>query len=245
MTNQYPWKEKEEITLQKEKTYKRFSIKSIFSELLNIILVNKGLFYTIKQLTIAPGVTLHGYLGTDRDKITGAAKYFILLVGLFYFAYFQFTHVKYVEDYLKELEIDSIDFAQYFQVYFLDQLSIWSALAIFLFAWMSRLFYKSHTLNYAEHLIIHTYINAQIAIYKLILLPSVYFISHEQYHIIESIVFYFYYVFVFHHFFQEKILNTFWKTLLVVVFGYALFFLAVLFFWFGFGLYLGMTGALK
>lgn len=243
MANQYPWKEKEEITLQKEKTYKRFSIKSIFSELLDVVLVNKGLFYTIKQLTIAPGVTLRGYLGTDRDNITGAAKFFILLVGLFYFVYFQFTHDSYVNNYIESLEVDDLEFAQYFQIYFLDQLSIWSALAIFLFAWMSKLFFKRHDFYYTEHLIIHTFINAQIAFYKLLLLPLVHFIGHEKFHLLESIVFIFYYVFVFQHFFSERILNTIWKTFLVIVLGFVIFLLLVMIFWFGLGVYLGISGA--
>jgi len=243
MPDKNPWKEKEEITLQKEKTYKRFSIKTIISELLDIILVNKGLFYTIKQLTIAPGVTLRGYLGTDRDNITGAAKFFILIVGLFYFAYFQLTHSNYVNTYLESIEEDHLEFALYFQIYFLDQLSIWSALAIFLFAWMSKLFYKKQKLYYTEHLIIHTYINGQIAFYKLVLLPIVFIIGHEIFHILESIIFTIYYVFVFQHFFGEKILKTIWKTLLVIVLGFASFIVFVMFFWFIFGVYIGMTGS--
>lgn len=244
MANQYPWKEKEEITLQKEKTYKRFSIKTIFSELLDVILVNKGLFYTIKQLTIAPGVTLRGYLGTDRDNITGAAKFFILSLGLFYFIYFQFTHTSYVDEYIDSQSVDGVDeFGMYFQVYFIDQISIWSVLSVFFLAWMSKIFFKAHQLFYTEHFIVHLYINAQIGVYKLLLLPLVYVLGYGVFNIIEVGIALLYYGYVFHHFFREKAFPTLWKTIIVFVFGFVLWFIVMLFFWFLFGIYLGLSGA--
>jgi hypothetical protein len=236
------WKDKDQVTIKQEKTYKRFSFKTITSELLDFLMVNKGLIYTIKQLTIAPGETLRGYLQTDREKLTGAAKYFVLLVGLFYFVFFQFTHAPYVEGYVEKLEAEGAEeFTIYFQLYFLDQLSIWSALAIFLFAWLSRVFYTKHGLNYTEHVIVHTYINAQMALFKLVSLPSVLLIGNAGYNVIEIFVTLVYYVFVLHHFFREKIGNTLWKSILIIVLGYVLFFMVVLFFWFIFGFFLGLS----
>ena len=133
MDNHYPWKDKEKITIQKERTYKRFSVKTIFTATLDVLLVNKGLFFTIKQLLVAPGETLRGYLGTDREKITGAGKFFILSMGLFYFLYFQFTHTSYFDEYIDSYDVEEVDdFAGYFQVYFIDQISIWSVLAVFI-----------------------------------------------------------------------------------------------------------------
>ncbi len=241
MTHLNTWKDKEEITINKEKTYKRFKFKTIASELLDFLLVNKGFLYTIKQLTIAPGVTLRGYLQTDRERLTGAAKYFILMGGLFYFVFFQFTHAPYAEGYLEQMEADGFgDFAIYFQVYFLDQLSIWSALAIFVFGWLSRLFYKKHGLYYTEHLVLHTYMNAQLAFYKLIMLPSILLFGITGYGTIEILITLGYYVYVLHHFFREKFIRTLWKSLLIMLLGYLLFFIAIGVFWFLFGLVLGI-----
>lgn len=242
MSNLKTWKDKDQVTIKKEKTYTRFSFKTITSEILDFLMVNKGLFYTIKQLTIAPGATLRGYLQIDRERLTGAAKYFILIVGVFYFVFFQFTHSPYVEGYIEQLKAEGADeFAIYFQLYFLDRLSIWSALAIFLFAWLSRRFFKKHGLYYTEHVIVHTYINAQIAFYKLVMLPTVFFIGSIGYNVIETLVTLIYYVFVLHHFFREKFANTLWKSLLIIVFGYILFFIFMLFFWFILGFFLGLN----
>ncbi len=246
MSHLKSWKDKDQVTIKQEKTYKRFSFKTIISELLDFLLVNKGLIYTIKQLTIVPGETLRGYLQTDRERLTGAAKYFILMVGLFYFVFFQFTHAPYVEGYLEQMEADGQDeFTIYFQAYFIDQLSIWSALAIFVFAWLSRLFYRKHGLYYTEHLVVHTYINAQMAFFKLVLLPSVFLIGNAGYNVIEIIVTLVYYVFVLHHFFREKFVNTLWKSLLIILLGYIMFFVLLLFFWFLFGLSLGLGHAIN
>jgi len=246
MSHLHKWKDKDQITIKQDKTYKRFSFKTITSELLEFLLVNKGLIYTIKQLTVAPGETLRGYLQTDRERLTGAAKYFILMVGLFYFVFFRFTHAPYVEGYLEQLKAEGSDeFAIYFQVYFLDQLSIWSALAIFIFAWLSRLFYRKHGLYYTEHLILHTYINAQMAFFKLVLLPSVLLIGHAGYNVIEIIATLVYYVFVLHHFFREKFGNTLWKSILIIILGYMLFILLMMIFWFVFGIFLGLSQSYK
>ena len=238
MSNLNTWKDKDQVTIKQEKTYKRFSFKTIASELLDFILVNKGLFYTAKQLTIAPGETLRGYLQTDRERVTGVAKYFILLVGLFYFVFFQFTHAPYIDGYIEQLEAQGAEeFSVYFQLYFLDQLNIWSALAIFVFAWLSRAFYKKHGFYYTEHVIVHAYINAQIALFKLLLLPSVFLIGKVGFDVIEILVTLVYYVFVLHHFFREKFSTTLWKSMLIIVLGYALFLVVVLFFWFMFGFF--------
>ncbi len=238
------WKDKEEITIKQEKTYKRFSFKTIMSELLDFLQLNKGLIYTIKQLTIAPGETLRGYLQTDRERLTGPAKFFILTVGLFYLVFFQFAHSPGVEGDLDQMEAEgNEDFVTYFQVYFLDQLSIWSALAIFLFALLSRLFYRKHDLYYTEHFIIHAYINAQMAFYKLVLLPFILLIGDTGYNALEIIITLIFYVYVLHHFFREKIIHSLWKSLLIMILGYTLFFIAVGVFWFLFGVFLGLSGA--
>ena len=111
------------------------------------------------------------------------------MAGLFFFVFFQFTHSAYVEGYLEQMEAEGFDdFAIYFQVYFLDQLSIWSALAIFLFSWLSRLFYRKHGLYYTEHLVLQTYINAQTAFYRLVLLPSILLIGNTGYSVLEILI---------------------------------------------------------
>lgn len=246
MSNLNIWKNKDQVTIQQEKTYKRFSFKTIASEILDFLMLNKGLIYTVKQLTIAPGETLRGYLQTDREKLTGAAKYFVLMVGLFYFVFFHFTHAPYVEKYVKQLEAKGAEeFTNYFQLYFLDQLSIWSAMAIFVFAWLSRAFYKKHGFYYTEHVIVHTYVNAQLALFKLVILPSVLLIGYMGYNVLEILVTLVYYVFVLHHFFREKFGNTVWKSILIIFLGYLLFFMIVLFFWFIFGFFLGVSQAGK
>ncbi len=238
------WNNKKEITVTTEKTYKRFTLKTILTEILDVLMVNKGIFYTLKQLTVSPGETLRGYLETEREKITSPAKYFVIMIGVFYFIYFRFTHTSYVEDYLDELDGDQIqELSYYFQVYFLDQLSIWSALAIFFFAWMGKIFYKKHQLNYIEHFILHTYVNAQVTFYKLILLPAVYLIGYSAYNYIEILITPVYYYFVLHHFFREKPINTLYKTILVFGLGYILFIILIGLFWVIFGFIIGLIQA--
>lgn len=246
MSHLNTWKDKDQVVVKQEKVYKRFSFRTIVHQLLDFLLVNKGLLFTIKQLTIAPGTSLRGYLQTDRERFTGAAKYFILTVGLFYFVFFHFTHTPYVEGYVERLETEGADeFLIYFQLYFLDQLSVWSALAIFLFAWLSRLFYRKQGLYYTEHVIVHTYINAQLALFKLIVLPSVLIFGSAGYNVLEITITLAYYAFVLHHFFRERFRNTLWKSVLIIVLGYLLFYAVLLFFWLIFGVYLGISQAVN
>ncbi len=243
MTSPSHWKDKDnyQITLQKEVVYKRFSAKSISADILDLFLVNKGLLYTAKALAISPGKTLRAYLGTEREKMTSPAKYFFVFAGLFYFVYFKFTQAPHLEGYMEQLESEGVDeFSRYFQIYFLDQLTIWSALAIFFFAWFSRVFFRRHGFNYTEHFIVHVYASAQIALYQLLLLPSVSIFGQATYLIIEGSIAVFYYLFLFHHFFREKFTQTLWKSILIIMLGYIMFLLLVFFFWFVLGVIIGL-----
>lgn len=241
MSQTNTWKDKDQIKVRKEKTYTRFSGKSVLAEILDVVLVNKGLFYTIKKLTLAPGETLRGYLGTEREKLLSAAKYYILIVGIFYFIYFRFTHANYIDEYMDSLsDDDAHDFAMYFQIYFIDQLSVWSAIGIFFFAWMSYLFFRKFNYNYMEHLVVNTYIGAQIGFYKLVTLPLSFLVGAKTYNIVEVIIFQIYYTYAFYYFFRQRFGTTLWKTILVVILGYALFFLFVLSMAALFGIYLGI-----
>lgn len=236
------WKDNDQITLRKEVVYKRFSLKTIVADILDLFLVNRGLFYTIKALAIAPGASLHAYLGTERERMTPPAKYFFILAGLFYFAYFRFTQAPHVQGYMDELESDGVEeFSRYFQVYFLDQLTIWSALAVFFFAWFSRILFRRHGFYYTEHLIVHVYASAQIAFYQLLLLPAVHYFGQTTYFVIEGGTAVFYTLFLFYYFFREKFITTLWKSMTILILGYLMFFVVVMFFWFTFGFFLGLN----
>lgn len=236
------WKDNDQITLQKEVVYKRFRLKTIIADILDLFLVNRGLFYTIKVLAIAPGASLRAYLGTERDRMTSPAKYFFILAGLFFFAYFRFTQAPHVQGYMDQLESEGVDeFSRYFQVYFLDQLTIWSALAVFFFAWFSRILFRRHGFYYTEHLIVYVYASAQIAFYQLLLLPAAHYLGQTSYYVIEGGIAVLYALFLVYSFFREKFIATLWKSLTILILGYLVFFVVVMFFWFIFGFFLGLN----
>jgi len=72
------------------------------------------------------------------------------------------------------------------------------------------------------------------------MLPSILLFGITGYGTIEILITLGYYVYVLHHFFREKIIHTPWKSLLILLLGYLLFFIAIGVFWFLFGLVYGI-----
>ena len=242
MTQLNSWKDRDEIKVEREKTYRRFSRKSVFSDILEVFMVNRGLFFTFKELAIRPGKIISGYLGTKREKVTGPVKYFFLAVGLLTFFVLRYTHTEYFSGQFDNMDNDHTEeVADHFQAYFLDHLNLWSALGVLFFAWMSKIFWKKQGLFYMEHLVINLFMSAQANFYTLFLLPLTFLIGPDRFQLVEVVVIFIYYLFAFQQVFRQKFSVTLWKTILVLVLGYMLFFMAVMLLGFGFGIYIALS----
>lgn len=119
--------------------------------------VHSGLFYTMKELFIRPGETLRGYISGKRVVYLNPFTYLVLicLVGGFVFKWSG------VPEHVNEILLVSSETIQFTSKHF----SYRVLLIIPTYAIMSSIIYKSFKYNFAEHLVISTFLMSQSMVF--------------------------------------------------------------------------------
>jgi Protein of unknown function (DUF3667) len=117
--------------------------------------IDKGFFYTLKQLFINPGKTLAGYLDGKRVLHFRPFGYVLILSALYVFLFPQIDHLgEYIAG--KRIYIPMAN-RSFFEKY----ISILIFLLIPVLSLVTWLSFKKATYNYWEHFLINTYLGAQ------------------------------------------------------------------------------------
>ena len=145
----------------------RFTIYEIFKELLEVYFkLKRGLFHTIKELTLHPASSIKNYLNGQRGAIYNPFKYLFIAVTINTILILKY-HL-----YVKEaITVDlgfSQDYVNFFKFY-TSNLALFQQLIIPFIALFSYLFFRKDKFNYAENVIINTYLVAHFALINIIL----------------------------------------------------------------------------
>jgi len=163
----------------------RYTIKALASELIfsAFHLEKKGLPYTVKELTIRPGIAIRHVLEGQRLSLYPPFKY-LVLVGAFVVVLslrYGFFH----SDELTSADADTYQFSVlmdhklFFDGFFRfaeDYATLLNLVAIPIFSFFSFLFFKEYGYNFAENLILNTFITAQQLLFLVLLVPFIEFI---------------------------------------------------------------------
>lgn len=132
----------------------RFTLKHLPGEFLHgFFHVHGGLIYTIKELFIRPGVTLRGYISGKRVDYFNPFTFLVLIsiAGGFVYKWSG------VPDHMNENFLASGETIRFTGKYF----SYRMLLTIPAYALMCSIIYRSFKYNFAEHLIINTFLISQ------------------------------------------------------------------------------------
>jgi hypothetical protein len=132
----------------------RFTLKHLPGEFLHgFFHVHGGLIFTIKELFIRPGVTLRGYISGKRVDYFNPFTFLVLisLVGGFLYKWSG------VPEHLNDIFLASGDTIRFTSKYF----SYRMLLTIPAYALMCSIIYRSFKYNFAEHLIVNTFLISQ------------------------------------------------------------------------------------
>ncbi len=133
--------------------------------------IDKGIFYTIKQLFIHPGHTLREFIEGKRVAHFKPLSFLIVIAGLYAFVHhflkadvlaFKFTNAD-----AQSLQPKVTDWMN-------EHFALVSLLEVPLIGFISYLFFKKYKVNYMENLVISAYLIGQRIIAKLVLLPFFY-----------------------------------------------------------------------
>jgi hypothetical protein len=202
-----------EIKVEEPRFTLLYILKDFFYNLVH--LERKRYFYTAYDLTVSPGKSIQKYLDGYRQYLYQPGEY-ILLTG----AIITFLTVRYnffANEFTSNISsnqflLENRDFFSAFFLYAEEYVTIVNVVAIPGFSLLSWLFFINTHHNFAENLIMNTYITAQQLLFLVLLVPFIEFMPFVK---SEMIAFYnifivLYNVWVYFEFFQEK-----WHTKLL------------------------------
>lgn len=222
------------------KVIKRLTFTSLLIDLAGVFNLDKGLFYTLKGLTIRPAQTIREYLDDGRYKVMNPIKYFIVIFSITFLIgsqnnYFDIELRNMIEDSEQKVGEDEgkkkeiIDELTYqYENYFSKYENIWTLLTTFFFSFFAYLFFKKAGYNFVEHNVISAYVF--IHTYLLFTLMIIFQLHDEIWEDLSSLTTLIMAIIVFKHLFQISWWNAFWKsTLAYLVSTIILYTIAVIF----------------
>lgn len=239
-----PW-EQETITVTESREIRRLQLNTFSDEIGEALNVNKGLLYTLKGLTTAPGKTIRDYLGIGRYKVMNPLKYLLVLMTIFLLIAIPGGYFKSIEKLqqigtvdIREGETASesaqaeqvqkmvMDYTHYYQELYANYFNFWMILTVGFISVFSYVLYKKRDYNFLEHLVVNLFANAHITLLLIIAAILTPFLSFTANSIVTSFtVFlgYFYFIWVYKQLFQQALLKTIIKSTIAYVFGASIF----------------------
>ncbi len=145
----------------------RFTIAEVFRELLEVYFkLKKGLFRTIKELTFHPAASIKNYLNGQRGSVYNPFKYAFIAITINTLLIIKY-HL-YVKEGLVLNASQGAEYANFYKFY-TSNLALFQQLIIPFIALFSFLFFRKDKYNYAENVIINTYLVAHFTLLNIIL----------------------------------------------------------------------------
>ena len=153
--------EKEEIIVI-EKKVRKITVKNLFKNVLDSLDLEKGLLFSVYSFVRHPGKAFHGYLHQDRFKHANPFKLALFATAIVVFLSLQFGLVENISKGFAESsgseKLSQGEEAQIFTSLLKDYYNVFLLASVPILALTSFLFYKGIGYNYAEHLVLNTFL---------------------------------------------------------------------------------------
>lgn len=143
----------------------------------SIFHLDKGIFFTIKELFIHPGLAIKDFIEGKRVKFYKPIPFVLLLTGIYSFIILYFnidtTHLSAYESDTKGLPYKMTEWIT-------SHLSLASIILIPISALSSFWAFRNKEYNYAEHIVVNTYLSGLHILIQILFLPIILFIPREH-----------------------------------------------------------------
>ena len=190
----------------------------------------KGLFHTVRELTLRPGEAIKKVLNGQRQYLYPPFKYLVLLgaIVIIFSLRYKFFHNEFTvieTDELPSWLYLTEEYRQYLINFFRfaeDEATLLNIVTIPVFTLFSWAFLSGGRYNFAENLILNTFITAQQLLFLLFLVPLLEIFPDQKILFIQiySVVTIVYNVWVYFQFFYGNQYVLFVKATLVVILSY-------------------------
>lgn len=167
-----------EDDLDKINKPERITFKAVFNSILQVLNLERGIFYTLWVLTVRPGEAIREYIFEDRTKLTKPFGFLLLTIAIA--TYITITYMI-TEENMAEIyggvgvgaqNREAQEAVQQFMGRFMEYYNIGMIMSVPFYALGSWLILKKPKFNLAEHLVINTYLfSYQTVLYILLCIP--------------------------------------------------------------------------
>jgi Protein of unknown function (DUF3667) len=184
----------------------RFTLKHAFHDFLHSFThIDRGILFLIKELFLRPGIVAKEYIEGKRKKYFNPYQYLLITVAVATFLSVNY-HLMGPKADANVLGSGVQNFGLQYNAFIYKYFNLMQLFSVPLLAFFSWLFYKRSGYNYAENLVLNTFLGAQRTLIYILLAPFLYFFSHHWY--ITIGIYYagwlVYYGWAFVQFFQQK-----------------------------------------
>jgi hypothetical protein len=204
------------IRITEEREFKRFSLRNIISSFLATFNLERGLWFTLKAIFLSLHFLVDEYLGEGRLKFIAPFRILILTTGL--------ALVLLMDSFLSgwnNHETGDSDFSaagsQFFQNYFNTLIWIFIPILALISYWFNRI----AAFNYAENLVIWTYLTSVGNILTLLMFRPVG--SSNFWAFLSGLLTVLYFVFYYHSLYPKSWFRTSWESLVVLILSFIIY----------------------
>ena len=202
----------------------RNTVKHLFKLLFSSLDFNRGLLFTIKLLFVNPGKLINQYLDGRTKDFMNPLKYLFIIVGIstlltIWLNIFE-TSISNTNE-LMGIPDESLQFQDRLISFMKKYLNIFTILFIPFYSIISKLLLKKYAHNYAEHLILNSYLYAHFSLINIVpLLAVLVFPGWVNYVRFSGIgVFVIYYTYALHSIYKTSLPNSFVKAIFINLLG--------------------------
>lgn len=167
--------------------------------------VDRGILFLMKELFLRPGIVAKEYVEGRRKKYFNPYQYLLITVAVAAFLSVNFSLMGPKAD-ANVITPGIQNFGLQYNVFIYKYFNLIQLISVPLLALFSWLFYKKSGYNYAENLVLNTFLGAERTLMYILLTPFLYFFNHHWY--ITIGVYYaawlIYYGWAFVQFFEQK-----------------------------------------
>jgi len=208
-----------------QKQQGRITLGFIFNELFKHVFDLESPFInTVKGLTIRPGTTCLEYVNGIRKSITSPIQYLIITITVHFIIYYTLD-LNYLEmSGMNPQEINGISSATVksdfdnIGEFIANNIKVLMLMYIPIYAFFTSIFFKRKTYNYAENLILVTYLQAHSYIYQIFFLFLV--SIDESMFLLVLLVDFSYYTWGVLRFFKSNLFVGIFKCLIITIISY-------------------------
>ena len=216
------------IEITEKRTVKRITVKQSMTDFLDAFNVERGLVYTVKLLFKQPGSLIRFYLTEGRFKIVNAFRLLIISTALSLILLSFTDSFQLFYNVSGDSDAATAQMQEFMNRLFTDWYNLILWLSIPAYASCSFLLLKKYeSFNYAEHMVIQSFLVSVSNILVILFLPFGYLIGFEIAFALSFVIGVVYYFYLFSNLYQQRKFWFFFRVFLAFFLGNMFYFFIV------------------